>query len=345
MKYLQLYINVLTAFHKQFYKNEDITSIYFGGGTPSLLSVEFIEKILNFINANFNVVSNAEITLEANPKTININKAIGYKSVGINRLSIGVQSLIDVDLRTLGRVHNAHDALMCVYEMSSIFPNVSIDLIYNRPGQTLENWEQELSMALELPIKHISLYELIIEDNTYIKYLIDKGFLEQPSMSEEFLNKTIEITKIRGFEQYEVSNFAIDSTYYSRHNLSYWNYKDYYGVGAGAHSRVHNEFNQKCAISQCADINTWCEWAKEPIFEVEVLSDNDVYVERLLMGLRTKFGVNCNNFDVSILLEHDFERKIWYLKQNDYILNRGNYIILTYEGLLRLNSVLRYLVS
>ena len=101
MKYLQLYINVLTAFHKQFYKNEDITSIYFGGGTPSLLSVEFIEKILNFINANFNVVSNAEITLEANPKTINVNKAIGYKSVGINRLSIGVQSLIDVDLRTL----------------------------------------------------------------------------------------------------------------------------------------------------------------------------------------------------------------------------------------------------
>lgn len=345
MQYIPLYINVLKALVKEFYNGENITSIYFGGGTPSLLPIEFIDKILTFISSNFKLTSDIEITIEANPKTIDRNKAIGYKSVGINRLSIGVQSLIDADLRILGRIHNAYDAIMCVHDMSGIFSNISIDLIYNRPGQTLENWEEELKSALNLPIKHISLYELIVEDNTYIKYLIDNGFLAQPSKSEEFFNKTIEITNSSGFKQYEVSNFAVDSKYYGRHNLSYWNYEDYYGVGAGAHSRVHNEFKQKCAIPQYKSINTWCEWAKKPTFKVEVLSDDEMYTEQLLVGLRTKFGINCSNFNKNTLLKHAFERKVWYLEQNDYILKEGNRLILTHAGLLRLNAVLRYLIS
>ena len=348
MLYLPLYINVLNAFSEQFYKNEQITSVYFGGGTPSLLPIEFVEKLLSHIYRTFNVSSDAEITLEANPKTINKNKAKGYKNAGTNRLSVGVQSLIDADLKILGRIHNSYDALTCVYEMCSVFNNVSIDLIYNRPGQDIEEWKKELTEVLQLPVQHISLYELIIEDNTYIKYLIEKGFLPEPSISDEFLKETFEITKNHNFEMYEVSNFAKCDTYkplYSRHNLSYWNYEDYYGIGAGAHSRVHNADGKKCAIAQYCDISKWCNWAKKPIFEIEELSNEDVYMERLLMGLRTKFGVNISDFDNEILEAHNFNHKLQQLIKSNYMFRDGNRVLLTTEGLLRLNMIISYLTS
>ncbi len=349
MPYLPLYINVLNAFNEQFYKGEDVTSIYFGGGTPSLLSVEFIEKLLFHIYNVFNIAYDAEITLEANPKTINKNKAECFKNAGVNRLSIGAQSLIDADLKMLGRIHNTYDALMCVYEMCSIFNNVSIDLIYNRPAQNIKDWEKELNEALNLPVQHISLYELIVENNTYIKHLIDKGFLCEPLASDEFLRKTFEITKNNNFEMYEVSNFAKcckqHEPLYSRHNLSYWNYEDYYGVGAGAHSRIHNSENRKCAIAQCYDVSQWCNWAKNPIFEIEELSGEDIYIEKLLMGLRTKFGISINDLDNKALEKHNFNKKIQQLVESNYIISDKNRVILTTEGLLRLNMILSFLIA
>ena len=347
--YLPLYANVLNLFNREFYKGEKITSIYFGGGTPSLLSVEFIEEILTHIHNTFNITSDAEITLEVNPKTIDKNKAKRYKEAGINRLSIGIQSFIDADLKILGRIHNSYDALTCVYEMCHTFNNVSIDLIYNRPGQKVEDWVQELKKALQLPIQHVSLYELIIEDNTYMKHLIDKGFLPKPSVSDKFLRKTFEIAEANNFEMYEASNFAKTCTgykpLYSRHNLSYWNYEDYYGVGAGAHSRVHSKNGRKCAISQCCNIVKWCNWAKNPVFKIEELFDEEVYTEKLLMGLRTKLGININDYDKEILKTHNFYFKIKQLIDNEYAyLNKGR-MILTVEGMLRLNIIVSYLTS
>ena len=184
--WLKLYKKVLLKFKNEFYKDEDITSVYFGGGTPSLLPVFFVEDILNEIQKNFNLKDEAEITLEANPKTIDKEKAVGLKKIGINRLSIGVQSIIEDDLKMLGRIHSAKDAINCIYEMRNIFENISIDMIYNRPGQTLKDWSNELNEVLKLPIDHISLYELIVEDNTPIKKMIDSGILPIPSSSADF---------------------------------------------------------------------------------------------------------------------------------------------------------------
>lgn len=352
MRYLPLYKNVLNAFRKDFYKGESITSIYFGGGTPSLLPVEFVIQLLSYIQNTFNLSTDIEVTLEANPKTINRQKALGFRTAGINRLSIGVQSLIDTDLRMLGRIHSAYDALMCVYDMHSVFDNISIDLIYNRPGQKINDWEVELNNALELPIQHVSLYELIIENDTYMKRLINKGFLQAPSMDATFFEKTLKITKKHKFDMYEVSNFAKNSNYnsklsnsitYSRHNLSYWNYEDYYGIGAGAHSRVHNTSGKKCAISQIDDINAWCKWANAPTFNTEELSNEDIYLERLLMGLRTKFGVDYSDFDMQTLRRHQFHKKVKFLQYNNYATNNDECLILTREGLQRMNLVLKYL--
>ncbi len=140
-----LYKNVLLRFKEEFYKNEQITSVYFGGGTPSLLPSWFISDILNEINGNFNLDSNAEITLEANPKTLDKSKAIELKMAGVNRLSIGVQSIIDADLQILGRVHNAEEAKTCIFDLANVFDNLSIDMLYNRPGQSVCSWESELT--------------------------------------------------------------------------------------------------------------------------------------------------------------------------------------------------------
>ncbi len=359
LEYFELYKNVLNKFLEQFYNNEEITSIYFGGGTPSLIAPIFIDKLLNYIYNVFKVCSNVEITIEANPKTIAVNKAKQFKNYGINRISIGVQSIIDNDLKILGRIHNSYDAINCVYDMSSIFNNTSIDIIYNRPGQRLEDWIKELNEILLLPIQHISLYELIIEDNNYIKYLIDKGFIDAPNSSSSFFEETIKTAESNGFEMYEISNYVkSDTLLYSRHNLSYWNYDRYYGVGAGAHSRVSIN-NNIYSIEQVNNINDWLLWAQNPKFNCVLLSNDDVYKEQLIMGLRTKFGIDINNLNKNVIKKYKLFDKIEVLKQHSYVITSqktsrrhskssqdidiNGYLILTYEGMLKLNMIVEYL--
>lgn len=351
LKYYQLYKNVLNKFKEQFYNNEEITSIYFGGGTPSLVDPIFIDNLLNYIYNIFRISDNVEITIEANPKTIDKYKAQQFKCSGVNRISIGVQSIIDEDLRVLGRIHNSYDAIKCVYDMSDIFNNISIDIIYNRPGQKIEDWVEELNRILLLPIQHISMYELIIEDNTYIKYLIDKGFIEKPSNNSKFMEETIKIAKYNGFEMYEISNYVKkDKRLYSKHNLSYWNYDRYYGVGAGAHSRVSNG-NNIYAIEQLNNINDWLLWSENPEFDLEQLSEDDIYKEQLIMGLRTKFGVNINNLNKKMIKKYKLFDKMKVLKENSYIVDtteintvdNNNNLILTYKGMLKLNMIVEYL--
>ena len=357
LKYYQLYKNVLHKFIEQFYNNEEITSIYFGGGTPSLIDPIFIDNLLNYIYRTFKISSDVEITIETNPKTIDKYKASKFKSLGVNRISIGVQSIIDEDLRILGRIHNSYDAIKCVYDMSNIFDNVSIDIIYNRPGQKIKNWIEELNRILLLPIQHISMYELIIEDNTYIKYLIDKGFIESPSNDSNFMEETTKIAKSNGFEMYEISNYVKSGTQlYSKHNLSYWNYDRYYGVGAGAHSRVSNG-NELYAIEQINNVNDWLLWTEDPKFNLELLSEDDIYKEQLIMGLRTKFGVNINNLNKEMIKKYKLFDKIKVLKENSYIresscdpiaikmiaVDTDSNLILTYNGMLKLNMIVEYL--
>lgn len=364
LKYYQLYKNVLHKFIEQFYDNEEITSIYFGGGTPSLVDPIFIDNLLNYIYKTFKISRDVEITIEVNPKTIDKYKANKFKLSGINRISIGVQSLIDEDLRILGRIHNSYDAIKCIYDMSNIFNNVSIDIIYNRPGQKIEDWIEELNQVLLLPIQHVSMYELIIEENTYIKYLIDKGFIEQPSNDSDFMEETIKIAESNGFEMYEISNYVKNGTQlYSKHNLSYWNYDRYYGVGAGAHSRVSNG-NELYAIEQVNNVNDWLLWAENPKFNLELLSEDDIYKEQLIMGLRTKFGVNISNLNKKMVKKYKLFDKMRVLKKNSYIMEAScdptsveqlcdptavaavdtdSNLILTYKGMLKLNMIVEYL--
>ena len=343
LEYYKLYKNVLIKFIEQFYNNEEITSIYFGGGTPSLVDSVFVDNLLNFIYKNFKISDNIEITIEANPKTIDKCKAKQFKSSGINRISIGVQSIIDADLKLLGRIHNSYDAIKCVYDMSNVFNNVSIDMIYNRPGQTIENWNDELNKVLNLPIQHISIYELIIENNTYIKYLIDNGFIESPNPNSNFMEKTTQIAKNNGFEMYEISNYVKNGTkLYSKHNLSYWNYDMYYGVGAGAHSRINNGKNIY-AIEQVCNVSDWLLWAKNPVFNLELLTSDDIYKEQLIMGLRTKFGININKLNKNMINKYKLFDKMKVLKDNAYIIDNDSYLILTYKGMLKLNMIVEYL--
>ena len=356
-----LYKNVLLKFKEEFYKNEQITSVYFGGGTPSLLSSWFISDILNEINGNFNLDSNAEITLEANPKTLDKSKAIELKMAGVNRLSIGVQSIIDADLQILGRVHNAEEAKTCIFDLANVFDNLSIDMLYNRPGQSVCSWESELTEVLKFPINHVSLYELIVEDNTKLKWMIESGMLQRPSESSEFFERTMEITEMNGFDMYEVSNFAKISQDaniarynnqfyhetpaelpYGKHNISYWKYEDYYAIGPGSHSRVSID-EQKIAIEQISDNSKWIEWAKDPIFEKEFLSEDDEFKERLIMGLRSKCGINTKGLNENIKNKYGLKNKIKNLEKNSYIIVDEGLVALTRNGIMRLNLIIQYL--
>lgn len=341
-KWLYLYKKLLGKFKQDFYKSEDITSIYFGGGTPSLLPEGFVADLIEEINNSFNLMPGSEITLEANPKTVNKQSLLNFKKAGINRLSIGVQSVRNEDLKLLGRIHNSQDAKDCVFEAFDVFDNISIDMIYNRPRQNLIDWESELNEVLNWPINHISLYELIIEDNTKLKQMIEQGDIPPPDKSDKFFNKTIEIATQANFEMYEVSNFARNQKY-GKHNLSYWNYEDYYGIGPGSHSRI-TKAQQKIAIAQISNNLNWLKWAEDPDFELEILSKDEIFEEMCIMGLRSKCGLDLGKISEEIKNKYDLQNKIEKLIKNSYIIKLGNRIILTKEGIKRLNLVIEFLV-
>ncbi len=342
-KWLNLYKKVLKRFKEDFYKNENITSIYFGGGTPSLLPEWFVSNLIKEISNNFNLTKSVEITLEVNPKTVTKQKLLNFKKAGINRLSIGVQSIRDNDLKLLGRIHNAKSATECVFKALDVFDNLSIDMIYNRPGQNLPDWENELTEVLSWPIGHVSLYELIIEDNTKLKQMIKEGRVPYPDRTDRFFEKTIEIAEQAGFEMYEVSNFA-KYQMYGKHNLSYWNYEDYYGIGPGSHSRV-TIGSEKIAIAQISNNSEWLNWAEDPNFEIETLSEDEIFEEMCIMGLRAKCGLNLKKISEKIKIKYDLQNKMEKLMKNSYIIKRGDRIALTKEGIKRLNLVIEFLVK
>jgi oxygen-independent coproporphyrinogen-3 oxidase len=343
-EWLSHYERVLSRMLSVYHSGSEITSIYFGGGTPSLLPAWFIGKVIDHVASVFGIAGNAEVSLEANPLTVSRQKAIELKACGVNRISIGVQSLVDADLAMLGRTHDSTQAVRCVREMSAIFENVSIDMIYNRPRQTPADWVRELDEALMLPVTHVSLYELIVEERTELGRLVRTGMIPPPSDTSEFIERTIEVAERSGFEMYEVSSFAKGDQYRCRHNLSYWRYEDYYGVGPGAHSRVTKD-GHKVAIAQAADINGWLSWSEASCFEEEVLSKDDEYKERLIMGLRSRAGVDLDAIDDGAYARYGLKNKLAKLLESDYAVLDGGCVVLTQAGVLRLNLIVRYLVK
>jgi oxygen-independent coproporphyrinogen-3 oxidase len=276
-----------------------VQSIFFGGGTPSLMSPQAVGAVLESISRHWAVDGKAEITLEANPTSVEAERFLGYRAAGVNRVSLGVQSLRPQPLAELGRRHTVEEAEAAVRLAQSIFPRSSFDLIYARPGQTLEDWRDELTEALWLARGHLSLYQLTIEEGTRYYDLFRAGKLKMPNeeLSAEFYEMTQELTQEAGLPAYEISNHARPGQE-SIHNLIYWRYGEYAGIGPGAHGRILIG-NQRHAT---ATEKLPFEWQKRVMTRGHGLVTDDILTweeegdELLVMGLRLREGIDPRRF-------------------------------------------------
>jgi putative oxygen-independent coproporphyrinogen III oxidase len=288
--YLRELANVAALSPKQ-----TVSSIFFGGGTPSLMQPATVGAILDAIAGHWTVRADAEITLEANPSSVEAERFAGYRSAGVNRVSLGVQSLRDKDLKALGRLHTVAEAKAAIAVAKAHFERVSFDLIYARPGQTLPEWRAELAEALALQGGHLSIYQLTIEPDTAFAALHAAGRLVIPEdePAHDLFALTQEMTAAVGLEAYEISNHALPGQE-SRHNLLYWRYGEYAGIGAGAHGRLLVD-GQRTATSTARAPEAWLasvEAKGHAMTEQTVLTGAEQADEMLLMGLRIRDGVD-----------------------------------------------------
>ena len=277
----------------------EVSSIFFGGGTPSLMKPQTVGAILDAIAANWTVSPSAEITLEANPTSVEAERFRGYRSAGVNRVSLGVQAMNDVDLKALGRMHSAAEAMAAVEIATTVFDRASFDLIYARPNQSPEDWAHELREALKRAPEHLSLYQLTIEPGTMFERLVEAGKLTppDPDLGRALWDVTQEMMEGAGMPAYEVSNHARLSAE-SRHNLVYWRYGEYAGVGPGAHGRLIST-QGRMAQSTEKHPEKWLsavEAQGHGLIEDEVLDAAAQGDEFLLMGLRLREGVDISRF-------------------------------------------------
>ncbi len=296
-------------YHNQFY----IKTIFFGGGTPSLLPINFFERIVNSIYKNFEIDENYEFTIEANPNSAN-DKLQNYKRLGVNRISFGVQSFNKKDLEFITRIHNKNQAIKSVYQAYETgFENISIDLIFNLPTQSLKTIKKNLEIAISLPIKHISYYSLILENGTqlYSQVLKGKVKLKDENFDLKLYEYIIDCLESNGFIQYEVSNFA-KSGYQCEHNKIYWHYGDYLGIGPSAHSFVNNErfWNYRNLTKYIESVNQ----KGNSIKSKEVLTKKQNYVEYLMLSLRSD-GLDLNKLQDYSYNENKFEQFNKYLNE------------------------------
>jgi oxygen-independent coproporphyrinogen-3 oxidase len=277
-----------------------LTSIFFGGGTPSLLDPENVAALIQDAKRLFTPDQNIEITLEANPTSIEAGRFAGYAAAGVNRVSIGVQSFNESALKFLGREHSANQARAAIELARKIFPRLSFDLIYARPGQTLENWRAELHEALSLAADHLSLYQLTIEPGTKFATLYARGEFALPDddLAAALYDETAETAAKFGLAQYEISNYAAPGRE-SRHNLAYWRYQDYAGIGPGAHGRLTlggaltgtSRHRAPEAWADLVEATGTGATTKHPITAEERAR------EALLMGLRLTEGISLQTFE------------------------------------------------
>ena len=271
-------------------KNEIVETIYFGGGTPSLLTIDELQFLIEAIYKNYTVGLNPEITLEANPDDLSEEKIIELSNSPINRLSIGIQSFFDDDLKFMNRAHNAEESKKSLTIAKKYFDNITIDLIYGLPNMSAKKWRANLQMAFDFGVPHISSYALTVEEKTALDSFIKKGTVlpVDENLALEHFNILIEETEKHGFVQYEISNFG-KPNYFSKHNTSYWLGAKYLGIGPSAHS--FNGAERAWNISNNAKyINSITE-NKLPI-QVEKLTGNNRFNEYVMTGLRTIWGIS-----------------------------------------------------
>lgn len=276
-----------------------VTSIFIGGGTPSLMRPETVEALIDAVAANWHVPGNIEVTLEANPSSVEAERFRGYRTAGVNRVSLGVQALNDRDLKFLGRLHDVGQALAAIRLARETFPRLSFDLIYARPGQTRAAWAAELSEAIGHAADHLSLYQLTIEEGTPFYGLWKAGKLvtPDPDLAADLYEETQAVTARCGLPAYEISNHAAPGAE-SRHNLTYWRYGEYVGIGPGAHGRFVENRARAVTITE-RHPETWLDRVERTgtgVIEEERLDPSQEGDEFLLMGLRLKEGVSLDRF-------------------------------------------------
>lgn len=309
---------------KSEFENETVETIYFGGGTPSILAVSDLRMLIDEVYKNYTVTENPEITVEANPDDLSEERIIELSKKKINRLSIGVQSFFEADLRLMNRAHNSEEAKKCLEIATKYFDNISVDLIYGIPGLTNEHWLQNIQTVLDLNIPHISSYALTVEPKTALQKFIKQGVIPQPDDAvahEQFL-MLVDKLEANGFIHYELSNFGKEN-YFSKNNSAYWLGKKYLGIGPSAHSydgtnRSWNIANNSLYIKALAE-------NKLPN-ETETLTVTDRYNEYIMTGLRTVWGVSLDRIATEFgenMLHYLLENAQRYLDDEKLILENN----------------------
>ena len=270
--------------------DESIKTIYFGGGTPSVLTSREINFLIDTVYENYKVIGDPEITLEANPDDLSEDRILELSKSKINRLSIGIQSFYEEDLKMMNRAHNSVEATKCLHLATKYFDNISIDLIYGIPGMSNEKWKDNIDTALSFGIPHISSYALTVEPKTALNKLIQTGKIAAPNdeVAQEHFAILVEILESKGFIHYELSNFAKEN-YFSKNNSAYWLGKKYIGIGPSAHS--YNGVSRSWNVANNPIYLKSIQEDKLPN-ETEILSVTDRYNEYIMTGLRTVWGVS-----------------------------------------------------
>ena len=273
------------------FADEEINTIYFGGGTPSVLDIDELNGLLNTIQQHYRVAENAEITLEGNPDDLTQGFLSSLKQIGFNRLSMGIQSFSESDLKLMNRRHSVLQAIHSVNWAKEVgFSNISIDLIYGLPNQSLEDWEKNVRSAVELDVEHISAYNLTYHEGTVFYEQLKKGILKElpDELSLQQFELLVQILKEAGYEHYEISNFCKPG-FYSQHNSSYWKSKKYLGIGPSAHS--YNIVSRRWNVSSISRYVDGLE-NNQTYFESEILTEQDRYNDFIITGLRTIWGIS-----------------------------------------------------
>jgi oxygen-independent coproporphyrinogen-3 oxidase len=280
---------------KDEFKDDVVETIYFGGGTPSILQIADLRLLIDAVYANYNVIDNPEITVEANPDDLTEERIIALSNNRINRLSIGIQSFFEDDLKLMNRAHNVEEAKRCLEIATQYFDNITIDLIYGMPNMSNEKWLQNIETALSYNIPHISSYALTVEPKTALHKFIKQGIIPQlnDELAQEHFNLLVDKLEGNGFIHYELSNFGKEN-YFSKNNSSYWLGKKYLGIGPSAHSydgstRGWNISNNSLYLKSIAENQL-------PI-ETETLTKTDRYNEYIMTGLRTIWGVSLDRIE------------------------------------------------
>lgn len=329
---------------KDYLKQDLVDTIYFGGGTPSLLSIYDVDALISNVRLNYNVSAQCEITFETNPDDLTEDYLKGLFDCHVNRLSVGIQSFNDNILKYLGRRHDSHNLNFNIATAKSVgFSNISVDLIFGIPGMELATYLDSIDKVIQLDIQHISAYSLTIAEGTLFYKLRKENKLKEIDEEELLMqfNSTIDILSEHGFNHYEISNYAKDG-YKSLHNCSYWEDVNYLGIGPSAHSYngISRQWNISSTRKYCGLVSK-----NEPFFEVEFLTHNDKFNEYIITGLRTSNGVSrkfvMEHFDGEIA-QH-FVNELFSLLKQELIYPYEDRVVLTRKGILILDYILQRL--